>query len=1013
VARRLIAAWPYSYLLCDEVGLGKTIEAGLAIRSLYLAGLARRVLICAPASLTQQWQREMATKFFLPFGLAATVARLRHTYLLPVPDEQPAASVYEPPLVIISTGLVARRDRRPELSRMATVDITLVDEAHAARRRNPSQGSRADPDYGHLYRAIVEGLRPKSRSFWLTTATPMQLEAVEVADLLALTRRVGAFQLDASLMASYYEIISRLISRRPVTTWEWNFLRRAILAIGEQDPALWSYLQQVVIDARTRMAARQWLDQERTPRGTDLQGVLRLMFAAAPLSRVMLRHTRPLLEIYQAQGQLREPLAQRQILPIPSITMTDQERQAYEQLDVYCRGLAAQMARQGAPQGRSAVGFLLSFLRLRFASSLFAIRETVRRRLERVDATLDGLTPTSGVEADEGGIEGALDDDEDDHEATTVLLQHRTPEDLRWEHLQLRAMLRTLADLSGTPSKMMHLLRVLNRRRIVGTGRIQQTVIFMRFYDTLCDLVARLQRAAPGMLIGTYSGHGGQYWDGKSGRLVGVDREEVKHRFMRGEIDILVCTDAAAEGLNLQTADWLVNFDLPWNPMKVEQRIGRIDHIGQRHAAIYVLNLCYVDSAEQIVYERLLRRLADAGEIVGTQQLSLLPVTHDEFLELAQKSLSEAELERRARERVRQARQLTASMEIPSQELYQMYTRLAEQAELTPPPVDLEAIWDTLNCSAYLRDLGCRVQPTANQQVLTLVNIPGVLDGTALTTARTTYDAGIPDFEGRLHFATYGDPVFEAVLRQVEVFPLPGCIHRMEVQVRSASTPMVGYAVAERNADGLTRCRLVTSVRDLITLQLDEAAELTMEEIQPAHQALSEMARRESSTTEALARVQAANERAGHSQVLLDYLVARDLLRSRQQTGSGEPVFWREVAALEEICRRRDVIRARRIPVTLGRHPTGLLFDLTLPTTGEEGYVDAPQPLLLAALDAVCRLANGMSGGPSCSRLTSWSGWIGLLNDGQRLEPIKRPMHRHLTPPRMEGVAQKPVPTEL
>ena len=309
----------------------------------------------------------------------------------------------------------------------------------------------------------------------------------------------------------------------------------------------------------------------------------------------------------------------------------DQERQAYEQLEVYCRGLAAQMARQGATRSRSAVGFLLSFLRLRFASSLFAIRETVRRRLERVDATLDGLAPTRVVEADEGGIEDALDDDEDDQEATTVLLQYRTPEDLRWERLQLRAMLRTLADLPGTPSKMKHLLRVLNRRRIAGTGRIQQTVIFTRFYDTLCDLVAPLQRAAPGVLIGTYSGCGGQYWDVKSGRLVGVDREEVKHRFMRGEIDILVCADAAAEGLNLQTADWMINFDLPWNPMKVEQRISRIDRIGQRHAAIYVLNLCYVDSAEQIVYEPLLRRLADAGEIVGTQQLSLLPVTHDEF----------------------------------------------------------------------------------------------------------------------------------------------------------------------------------------------------------------------------------------------------------------------------------------------------------------------------------------------------------------------------------------------
>ena len=272
--------------------------------------------------------------------------------------------------------------------------------------------------------------------------------------------------------------------------------------------------------------------------------------------------------------------------------------------------------------------------------------------------------------------------------------------------------------------------------------------------------------------------------------------------------------------------------------------------------------------------------------------------------------------------------------------------------------MDLEAIWHTLSRSAYLRDLGCQVHPDADQRVLTPVNIPGVVDGTALTTARTTYDGGISDFEGRLHFATYGDPVFEAVLRQVEVFPLPGCIHRLEVQVPGASTSMVGYAVAERNADGITRCRLVTSLHDLATLQCDEAVELTADEIQPAHQALTEMARREFVTTEALARVEAANERAGHSQVLLDYWVARDLLRSRQQTGSSEPVFWREVATLEEICRRRDLIRVRRISVTLGRHLSGLLFDLTLSTTGEEGYADAPQPLLLAALDAVCRLAN-------------------------------------------------------
>ena len=150
VARRLIATWPYSYLLCDEVGLGKTIEAGLASRSLYLSGLARRILICAPASLTMQWQREMASKFLLPFGRALGGTPTRHAYLFPGAEERSANSVYAPDLVIVSTGLVERRERRAELDRMPPVDIALVDEAHYARRKNPTAGSQAHPEYGSV-----------------------------------------------------------------------------------------------------------------------------------------------------------------------------------------------------------------------------------------------------------------------------------------------------------------------------------------------------------------------------------------------------------------------------------------------------------------------------------------------------------------------------------------------------------------------------------------------------------------------------------------------------------------------------------------------------------------------------------------------------------------------------------------------------------------------------------------------------------------------------------------------
>jgi hypothetical protein len=112
--------------------------------------------------------------------------------------------------------------------------------------------------------------------------------------------------------------------------------------------------------------------------------------------------------------------------------------------------------------------------------------------------------------------------------------------------------------------------------------------------------------------------------------------------------------------------------------------------------------------------------------------------------------------------------------------------------------------------------------------------------------------------------------------------------------------------------------------------------------------------------TQAVPRIEAVNERAGRSQLLLDYLVARGFLQSRQQTGAGEIQFWREMQALEEICQGRDSVRVGRIPTALGQHLSGLLFDLDLPSVGDEGDVHAPQPFLQASRHAVCGLANGL-----------------------------------------------------
>jgi hypothetical protein len=142
VARRLIESWPYSFLLCDEVGLGKTIEAGLALRSLILSGLARRVLIAPPASLAKQWNNELKDKFYLPFARALNGAQPRHKVIHPTERQFPSKSVFAPDLAIVSTGLV-RRNRQ------------VGRHSPRARRAGPGHG-RAQAR-GRARRACAQG----------------------------------------------------------------------------------------------------------------------------------------------------------------------------------------------------------------------------------------------------------------------------------------------------------------------------------------------------------------------------------------------------------------------------------------------------------------------------------------------------------------------------------------------------------------------------------------------------------------------------------------------------------------------------------------------------------------------------------------------------------------------------------------------------------------------------------------------------------------------------------------
>ena len=173
---------------------------------------------------------------------------------------------------------------------------------------------------------------------------------------------------------------------------------------------------------------------------------------------------------------------------------------------------------------------------------------------------------------------------------------------------------RLLARIGALPpdSKLGHLTDVLDDLK---RGGYRQVMVVTQYTDTM-DFLRHALRERGGRRLLCFSGRGGEI-PAAAGPDAWrrIDREQVKRRFRDGEAELLLCTDAAAEGLNFQFCGALVNYDMPWNPMRVEQRIGRIDRVGQRHPTIRVVNLHYEGTVETAVYRALRRRI---GTMVST-----------------------------------------------------------------------------------------------------------------------------------------------------------------------------------------------------------------------------------------------------------------------------------------------------------------------------------------------------------------------------------------------------------
>ena len=180
-------------------------------------------------------------------------------------------------------------------------------------------------------------------------------------------------------------------------------------------------------------------------------------------------------------------------------------------------------------------------------------------------------------------------------------------------------------------------------------------IIFSQYFDTAHWIASELSQTLPGEPVAMYAGIG------RNGILrdeafAAVEREDIKQAVKQRRIRLLVATDAACEGLNLQTLGTLINVDLPWNPSRLEQRLGRIKRFGQARRTVDMLNLVYHDTQDAQIYRVLSRRLKDKFDIFGG-----LPETiEDDWIESVERLEAQMDVGIHLRQKARDAFELRA-----------------------------------------------------------------------------------------------------------------------------------------------------------------------------------------------------------------------------------------------------------------------------------------------------------------------------------------------------------------
>ena len=559
VAHKVVSNYPHRFLLCDEVGLGKTIEAGMVLKELRARGGGRRILAIVPPSLVRQWQFEMKSKFNESFSVlnTDTVRYMRNQGQTDNPF-----TYYDS--VLCSSGWIAN-PKWATLCSEVDWDIVILDEAHHARSRR--SGNRVSTT--RLYRLIRDLATPEHfsrRGMLFLTATPMQLDTHELYSLVELLDPVlfpseDHFEQHRKAVPGLSQLVERL------------YLHGFPLPSEDPDETITQVANWLHLDKKVAL--------ERLSAGREsIEKIANELADRHLLSEVLIRNRKAVV------GGFMPRIATRW-----KVELTSEEREALHSIEEYVQ-YGYQLAER---TNDNAVGFVMVIFQKLMASSIAAIRGSLNRRREKIQASIE----RSQVSSQTTELEERL---EDDNNAEDVVGTVGTMSAMVSEELSLLNRAIVILDRVRSDSKANVLAEQLSR--LFDDDPNEKVLLFTEFRETQRYLAELL--TARGWGVNVFHGQ------------MKPEEKDQAVEFFRGNTgpQILISTEAGGEGRNFQFCHMLVNYDLPWNPMRVEQRIGRIDRIGQDRT-VSIFNLWVKDTIEEDILDVLENRISVFEETVG------------------------------------------------------------------------------------------------------------------------------------------------------------------------------------------------------------------------------------------------------------------------------------------------------------------------------------------------------------------------------------------------------------